>query len=311
MASSSKSNTTHVDEDVDDLDDVLEQFSSPPPKPAAPAESPQQSAPSSSSQGPPNPSAEYPFTDDFANEFAKGMEALMRELGDGAVDLDDLGKLAAEEKESEQERIFKDAWSKIMGDSGPSTSTSTSTPPANAKSPRDGPEESFQDRIRQTMDKMKEGQSSLKSSDGGGNPDLEALLSSLGNVGGEGEDENELQGLLETMMSQLMSKEVLYEPLKEMHEKFPSYLTENENKLSQEDKNRYKKQQEIVSQIITIFETKDYSEEDPQTNLKVMALMNEMQEYGAPPTEIMGELPPGVPVGPDGLPQLPKDCCIT
>lgn len=90
------------------------------------------------------------------------MEALMRELGDGTVDLDDLGKLAVEEKESEQERIFKDAWSKIMGDSGPSASTSTPTPPANAKSSRDGPEESFQDRIRQAMDKMKEGQSSLK-----------------------------------------------------------------------------------------------------------------------------------------------------
>jgi len=158
------------------------------------------------------------------------------------------------------------------------------------------------------MDKMKEGQSSLKSSDGGG--DLDALLSSLNNVGADGEDEEGLQGFLETMMSQLMSKEVLYEPLKEMNEKFPSYLTENENKLSQEDKDRYENQQKIVSQIITIFEANDYSEEDPQIGLNVMALMNEMQEYGAPPTEIMGELPPGVPVGPDGLPQLPGDCRI-
>ena len=48
---------------------------------------------------------------------------------------------------------------------------------------------------------------------------MEALLSSLGNVGSDGEAEEGLQGLLETMMSQLMSKEVLYEPLKEMHEK--------------------------------------------------------------------------------------------
>ena len=38
-------------------------------------------------------------------------------------------------------------------------------------------------------------------------------------MGGDGEAEEGLQGLLETMMSQLMSKEVLYEPLKEMHEK--------------------------------------------------------------------------------------------
>jgi peroxin-19 len=48
---------------------------------------------------------------------------------------------------------------------------------------------------------------------------METLLSSLNNLGIDGEDEEGLQGLLETMMSQLMSKEVLYEPLKEMHEK--------------------------------------------------------------------------------------------
>ena len=33
------------------------------------------------------------------------------------------------------------------------------------------------------------------------------------------ESEEELKGILETMMSQLMSKEVLYEPLKELHDK--------------------------------------------------------------------------------------------
>jgi len=204
--------------------------------------------------------------------------------------------------------MFKDAWNKILD---PSTSTPTSATPADAvQSSQKGPDGSFQERVRQTMDKMKEGQSSLKSSGVEGDPGLGALLSSLDNTGAEGEDEEGLQGLLETMMSQLMSKEVLYEPLKEMHEKFPSYLTENENTLSQEDKDRYKKQQKIVSQIITVFEAKEYSEEDPQIGLNVMSLMNEMQECGAPPTEIMGELPPGVAVGADGLPQLPGDCHI-
>ena len=36
------------------------------------------------------------------------------------------------------------------------------------------------------------------------------------------ESEDELKGILETMMSQLMSKDVLYEPLKELHEKVGS-----------------------------------------------------------------------------------------
>lgn len=162
------------------------------------------------------------------------MESLLKELGDGTFKPEEAGDITAEEKE--QERVFKEAWNKIMGDEEPSTSASTSTPPASAaQSSQKGPEGSFQDRIKQTMDKMKEGQSSLKvrspyksdastssfeqSSDGGDDPDMEALLSSLNNMGGDGEAEDGLQGLLETMMSQLMSKEVLYEPLKEMHEK--------------------------------------------------------------------------------------------
>jgi len=89
------------------------------------------------------------------------MESLLKELGDGASKTEEAGKLTAEGKE--QERIFKEAWSKIMGDIEPSVSTSTSTiPPSTAQSSQKGPEGSFQDRIKQTMDKMKEGQSSLK-----------------------------------------------------------------------------------------------------------------------------------------------------
>ena len=53
---------------------------------------------------------------------------------------------------------------------------------------------------------------------------MEALLSSLNNIGADGEDEEGLQEFLETMMSQLMSKEVLYEPLKEMHEKVRDFV---------------------------------------------------------------------------------------
>lgn len=39
-----------------------------------------------------------------------------------------------------------------------------------------------------------------------------------------------------------------------------------------------------------------------------------MQDHGSPPEELMGDLPPGFGLGPDGLPQLPEglpeDCII-
>jgi peroxin-19 len=63
------------------------------------------------------------------------------------------------------------------------------------------------------------GQGDSSTADAASPESLEALLKSLGDLGvGEGGDENELAGFLETMMGQLMSKEVLYEPLKELAE---------------------------------------------------------------------------------------------
>lgn len=44
------------------------------------------------------------------------------------------------------------------------------------------------------------------------------------NFNGEGGDD--VQGVLESLMGQLMSKEVLYEPLKELHQKVESLLND-------------------------------------------------------------------------------------
>ncbi|KAJ8584985.1 hypothetical protein M405DRAFT_936305 [Rhizopogon salebrosus TDB-379] len=45
---------------------------------------------------------------------------------------------------------------------------------------------------------------------------LETLLPQLGDLS-EGKGEDELQGVLKTMMGQLMCKDVLYEPLKKLY----------------------------------------------------------------------------------------------
>jgi peroxin-19 len=42
----------------------------------------------------------------------------------------------------------------------------------------------------------------------------------------------------------------------------------------------------------------------------VLIISSQMQEHGAPPAEIMGELPPGLDLGADGAPQLPEGCLI-
>lgn len=59
----------------------------------------------------------------------------------------------------------------------------------------------------------------IKADAGSSNSEMESLLAELGKMGEGGEGDEDLQGILESMMSQLMSKEVLYEPLKELHDK--------------------------------------------------------------------------------------------
>ena len=55
--------------------------------------------------------------------------------------------------------------------------------------------------------------------------------------------------------------------------------------MSQQDKDRYTKQQKTVSKIVAIFEEKDYSDENPEIGLKVMSLMNEV---GFSPNHVPG-----------------------
>lgn len=128
-------------------------------------------------------------------------------------------------------------------------------PPGSKKSgsnnSNDTTEDTYQRTIQEVMDKLRTSNSELQvntpprflfsvhhisaftdfplKQSGSNNPPssektLEELFSSLGDLNLEdGEGEN-LESVLEGMMSQLMSKEILYEPLKELHDKVKFFL---------------------------------------------------------------------------------------
>jgi len=112
--------------------------------------------------------------------------------------------------------------------------------------------------------------------------------------------------MLELMMSSLMSKEVLYEPLKELGDKFPPYLSTHPT-LPEADKARYEAQLARIREIVCVFEEPGYSDQDAEKVGRVVELMGEMQTFGTPPAEIMGDLP----LGADGMPLMPDGCCIS
>jgi hypothetical protein len=60
---------------------------------------------------------------------------------------------------------------------------------------------------------------------------------------------------------------------------FPGYLEENATKLSSEDLERYKKQQAIVAEVVTIFEKPGYSDENTTASTEIVRLMSEVNIF--------------------------------
>ena len=61
--------------------------------------------------------------------------------------------------------------------------------------------------------------------------------------------------LMGGMMQSLMSKELLYPPMKDIADKFPGWLADNRNKIEGDLYTKYNKQFELTKQICFLFET--------------------------------------------------------
>ncbi|KAF9238220.1 Pex19 protein [Melanogaster broomeanus] len=262
--------------------------------------------------------------DDLANDFnaelAREMESLFKGLlpdpqsASGSVGPGSGDQNETAEAKAERERAFTAAWEAMLieGMDGMMSESSNAGAPASSRSPKPKEDDDFQSRIRSTMNKLKESESGLKTSPAGADT-FESLLSQLegmGDLNEAPESEEQLQGVLEAMMGQLMSKDILYEPLKELYDKFPGYLTEHSGTISPEDKKRFDAQIICIKQVLDVFASKDYRDEDAKTREKIVELMGELQTHGSPPEEIMGPLPPGFNMGTDGLPNVPENCVI-
>ena len=109
--------------------------------------------------------------------------------------------------------------------------------------------------------------------------------------------------VLESMMKSVLSKELLYPPLKDLSDKYPDWLAENRQKLSEKDFDNYNKQFTVTQSLVAVFEAQDG---EPEFE-KVFQLMQQMQTFGHPPKDLIGnsdafqaQLPPA-----SGIPDCP------
>ncbi|EEQ32736.1 Peroxisome chaperone and import receptor [Microsporum canis] len=181
------------------------------------------------------------------------------------------------------------------GEGIPGVDGSTATAKATAKQPSSTTkkgEENFQETIQRTMERMQEsGDKATAEVNESGNDDvlmqiLKAMESSGLAGAGEGDDGN-LDKLFMGIMEQLSNKEMLYEPLKELDDKFGPWLKENKDKIGKEDLERYELQASLVNDIVRKFEEKSFSDDKPEDRAYIWEKMQKMQAAGSPPDDLI------------------------
>ncbi|PKI53036.1 peroxisome biogenesis protein 19-2-like [Punica granatum] len=162
------------------------------------------------------------------------------------------------------------------------------------------------DKLRQQTREAVKGLESVTGGDDlGSNAMMEDWVKQFEELAGS----QDMESMVETMMQQLLSKEILYEPMKEIGEKYPKWLEDHKLTLSEEEYKRYAHQYELIKDLNEVYEN------EPDNFNKIVDFMQKMQECGQPPNDIVRELGPDFDISnlgqlsPEMLESQPN-CCI-
>lgn len=161
----------------------------------------------------------------------------------------------------------------MLKESGITSAPSRATGPASAsqgegnqdsskiKAPSAPVVDDFQKTIRKTMERMQNsGEQATAAAAADDSDDNLAELMKQMQAGAGVEDEEVFSKMLLGMMEQLTNKEILYEPMKELDDKFPEWIEKNKTTTPKEDMTRYEEQRKVVKEIVMKFEEKAYAD---------------------------------------------------
>ncbi|KAI8071364.1 Pex19 protein [Gongronella butleri] len=244
---------------------------------------------------------------------------------DEALDSDAFGKqlqagmdelFANMDQDPEMKAAFEKVWSsfdpsKLAEDANNEAARAVKPSDAANASASAKPGASFQDTIAQTMNKLKDSSKEVESSINEESEDafMAELMKQMEGLADNGDFENVLEG----MMSQLMSKEMLYEPMKELAEKYPEWLASNKEKTDKEEYAKYEQQFDMCKQIVAAYEAPGFDEKSDDQAKHIMDLMTKMQDLGQPPASLLEEMAPGMNFdSPEGMPDVKdlENCTI-
>ena len=130
----------------------------------------------------------------------------------------------------------------------------------------------------------------------GGESLMTEMLTELEKMG----NKEDYEGVVDGIMRQLLSKEIMHEPIKQVVEEFPRWLARKREALSREEYQNYGLQYQGFQRLLAVYET------EPDNFSRLMELMFEIQQYGQPPAEIIRELAPGLEFDGEGMPVMPN-----
>ncbi|KAI9504275.1 Peroxisome chaperone and import receptor [Coemansia spiralis] len=315
------------DDELDELlDDAFEQFDTSTPQQSSKSQISSEK-PASNKSSPPTEATKKAdgaalnanFEEEFTRQLSQGMEDLLKETsGANGADSDEMKALLDQlvKQMSSLQADIKPSNSadkdKSVNSSAPAPASElagfSATEPVVDSAGNEAQGLSFQDKIKATMDKLKESadRADAETESGLGDMDvLDELMRQMDGVGGDAQ----LDSLVDDVIGQLMSKSVLEQPLKDLDAQYPKYLEKNKEAISKEDYERYQKQHEYVKQILALFDQLDDSSVNDK---RVVDLMQKMQEFGQPPSELLKTLAPDIELDEKGEVKEPEppNCTI-
>lgn len=249
-------------------------------------------------------------SEDFAKQLQAGMQNLMGELGENPdmqrqfeemmQELIRAGAAPDDKKAGEHLRHAADEAGKVGTDGGETGGTGPGATSGVGRGSKEGTGRKaggnggagsgggggdFNDTIRRTMERMQASgdaatAASTSGAAGGGSEEdlLAQMMKELQSGGGAGGEED-FNKMLMSMMSQLTNKEILYEPMKELDDKFPEWLRRHEDAADVEkgEMERYKEQRRLVREIVARFERKEYRDENEEDREYIVDRMQKVR----------------------------------
>jgi hypothetical protein len=120
-------------------------------------------------------------------------------------------------------------------------------------------EKDFQQQIQQTMDQLKT--SAEKDP-------MDSMFAQLDELVDSGDFDN----VFGELMNDLVTKDLLYEPLKELQEKYPAWIEKNSSSLKPDQLEQYQNQLSVIGEIINEFDDNPDSTGDKITMLMAKAI---------------------------------------